>query len=141
MSEPIVGRINTLVMGEGRFAPFKPVSHKVTEESKYIARSAVEETEQMVCDKHVATTGTRFGCMICALDAMSTALSKIGYACEKPNEMEVSAYDVHCDEAEVVKQVQELRRQRDELYAIVFKSGRLWTESQRELKERIEDTK
>lgn len=42
---------------------------------------------------------------------MGRALSRIDYLCSPPNEYEVSEYDVHCDEGEVVKKVEALREE------------------------------
>ena len=58
-----------------------------------------------LCDKHKPTGGARSVCLICAIRAQQVCLSKISYACEPPNEMEVSAYDWHGDEDSVVDQV------------------------------------
>lgn len=43
-----------------------------------------------------------------AMQRMSAALSRIDYMCDKPNEMEVSGYDVHCNEQAVVDHVQKV---------------------------------
>lgn len=63
-----------------------------------------------LCAKHKPSDGARSGCLVCALEKLSYALSRISYACEPPNEMECSEYDVHCNENEVVKQVQDTLR-------------------------------
>lgn len=60
------------------------------------------------CEKHKPNGGAR-SCIICGIMKLSAALSQISYACEPPNEMEVSGYDVHCNEDAVVRQVQSLR--------------------------------
>lgn len=52
--------------------------------------------------------GKRAGCLVCHLEKLSAALSRIDYACVEPNEMGLSSYDLHFDEAHVVKHVQEL---------------------------------
>lgn len=47
----------------------------------------------------------RSGCPYCGLLKLQAALSKIDYACGKPNDMEVSDYDVYYDEDAVVENV------------------------------------
>jgi len=59
------------------------------------------------CEAHQPNGGTR-NCVICGLEKLSAALSRISYLCDKPNPMQISPYDVHCNEAEVVKQVEHL---------------------------------
>ena len=44
-------------------------------------------------------------CVICAGESLQHALSRISYACEPPNEMQYSSFDVHMDETAVVAQV------------------------------------
>jgi len=58
------------------------------------------------CDIHKPDGGSRSGCMICALQTLSAALSRIDYACGEPNEMRMSDYDLHCNEEAVVEHVQ-----------------------------------
>jgi hypothetical protein len=60
------------------------------------------------CDRHAPSGGTRAGCLICALEKLSAALSRIDYACGEPNDMQVSGYDVHCNEDAVVEQVEKM---------------------------------
>lgn len=61
------------------------------------------------CEKHKPNGGART-CLVCGCQKLHAALSRISYACETPNEMEVSSFDVHCNEDAVVKQVEEMRR-------------------------------
>lgn len=60
-----------------------------------------------LCKEHQPNGGARAGCLVCALQSLSSALSQIDYACGEPNEMNVSGYDVHCDDASVVRVVTE----------------------------------
>ena len=54
-----------------------------------------------------------------AIRKLSAALSRIDYLCGEPNDQQVSGYDVHCNEDEVVKRVAELtERHRMQLAAI-----------------------
>lgn len=66
------------------------------------------------CDKHQPTGGAR-NCLVCAVEKLSHALSKISYACGRPNEMQVSDYDVHFNEDAVVKQVEKLVKRTQEV--------------------------
>lgn len=58
-----------------------------------------------LCEKHQPNGGTRGMCVICAGESLQHALSRISYACEPPNEMQCSSFDVHMDETAVVTQV------------------------------------
>ena len=58
-----------------------------------------------LCEKHQPNGGTRGMCVICAGESLQHALSRISYACEPPNEMQYSSFDVHMDETAVVAQV------------------------------------
>ncbi len=69
------------------------------------------------CDKHKPNGGHRAGCIICSGEKLCAALSRIDYACEEPNEEEMSGYDLHCDEDTVIANVQKLRTERDTLKA------------------------
>lgn len=57
------------------------------------------------CEEHIPSGGGRGYCVVCAGQKLSAALSAISYACEEPNEYQVSYYDVYCDEDAVVEQV------------------------------------
>lgn len=70
-----------------------------------------------LCDNHQPTVGTRGGCVICALEHMSAALSRISYLTGPPNEMECGPYDIHCNELEVVREVTRMRAELDALRA------------------------
>ena len=59
-----------------------------------------------LCEEHKPSGGARSSCLVCACIKLSSALSRISYACEEPNEKEVSAYDLHYDPELVVEQVQ-----------------------------------
>lgn len=62
-----------------------------------------------LCEKHLPSGGTRGGCLICGLEAMSHALSRIDYLCGPPNDMEVSSYDISCNEESVVTHVTHMK--------------------------------
>jgi len=63
-----------------------------------------------LCDKCSSGHGTRSGCPYCAMKKLCAALSQIDYAAEEPNagepnDMQVSGFDVHCNEDAVVVHV------------------------------------
>lgn len=60
------------------------------------------------CGKHRPNGGWRGVCLVCAGEKLTAALSQISYLCGPPNEMQCGPYDVHCDEAAVVDQVDRL---------------------------------
>jgi len=60
------------------------------------------------CDEHRPNGGSRSQCVICAQIKLAAALSRIDYLSGQQNEMEVSSYDLHCDEQEVVRHVEKL---------------------------------
>ena len=76
-----------------------------------------------LCDKHQPNGGTRGQCVICAGEQLQHALSRISYACETPNEMQCSSYDVHMNETAVVAQVESqaerIRVLREALEAVI----------------------
>ena len=63
-----------------------------------------------LCEQHQPNGGARATCLICALQVLSRAISEIDYLIGKPNEMHVSNYDVHQDEAQVVSRVAALQQ-------------------------------
>lgn len=75
------------------------------------ARHTLRELEDAtrLCEKHRPNGGVRAMCLICAGLKLQAALSRVSYACEEPNEMECSAYDVHADEDAVIEQVKRLK--------------------------------
>ena len=66
------------------------------------------------CGKHKPNGGVR-NCLVCTCGLLSFTLSHISYLCGHPNEMNQSDYDLHYNEQEVVKQVQQLIQERDQL--------------------------
>lgn len=67
------------------------------------------------CEEHaVKGGGARSGCLECAYIKINCALSRISYICGKPNEMEMSDYDVDYSESRVLKAVETLCNQLDE---------------------------
>lgn len=70
------------------------------------ARNELDEVQKAAgfCHKHQPNGGAR-NCLVCGCEKLSHALSRIAYACEPSNEMEVSSFDLYCDEEAVVCQV------------------------------------
>lgn len=73
-----------------------------------------------LCEKHQPNGGAR-RCVICSCESMHLALNKISYICGEPNEFEMSQFDDHGNEMEVVKQIeglksklQQVEKERDE---------------------------
>jgi hypothetical protein len=60
------------------------------------------------CGEHQPTGGTRASCLVCAVQKLSHAISRMDYACGEPNEMGVSPYDLHYDEDKVVARVEKM---------------------------------
>ena len=60
------------------------------------------------CEKHQPSGGVR-NCVICGMIELTHALHEIDYALSEPNEMELTDYDLHYDEDEVVRKVKDLR--------------------------------
>lgn len=67
-----------------------------------------------LCDKHKPNGGSR-NCLVCGCEQMSFSLSRISYICGQPNEMKMSEYDTHYNCEEVVKQVEALQKENEEL--------------------------
>lgn len=70
------------------------------------------------CNKHQPNGGAR-NCLVCGCEALTTALSRISYACEPPNEMECSTFDVYRDEEAVLAQVKVVVAERDTARALL----------------------
>lgn len=72
------------------------------------------ERATQFCEKHTPTGSFRSGCVTCGLIDLSRALSRIDYLLGPPNHMEVSGYDIHCNEqlvvANVKRKLEELTR-------------------------------
>jgi hypothetical protein len=99
-------------------------------EMRVKAESALAEYRKAapLCDKHQPSGGARGGCLVCALESHSAAFSRISYACETPNEMEYSAYDVHYDPEAVVAQVKAaLAGERERCAGVLDEMSRLLT--------------
>ena len=71
-----------------------------------------------LCEKHQPGGGTRGHCVICSGLALQGAISRIDYALSEPNEMEVSDYDVHCNEDAVIKKAAQLKAEADRRFGI-----------------------
>ena len=71
------------------------------------------------CDKHQPNGGKRAVCLVCAVQSLSAALSRISYLCGEPNEMECGPYDLDCDASAVVEQVAVLRKKAASLDAVI----------------------
>ena len=88
-----------------------------------VLREVIRKLEQQLakyrkaaplCEDHQPTNGTRSGCMICALIESGAAISRIDYLCGEPNEMEVSGFDMHCDQKVVIEHVRQRLAERAE---------------------------
>lgn len=81
----------------------------VSEYKKQIAdlteKLHIYEKASGFCEKHKPTAGW-CSCLKCVCIELSRAISRIDYALGPPNEMELSAYDVHCEESVVVENAQ-----------------------------------
>lgn len=58
-----------------------------------------------LCEKHQPNGGCKSGCLICSIQKLTYALSKIDYLCGEENEMECSEFDIWYDENKVVENV------------------------------------
>ena len=64
-----------------------------------------------LCENHRPDGGVRAMCLVCAIERLQSALSRIDYLCMEPNEMGVSDYDCHYDEEAVVRRVEAALKQ------------------------------
>jgi len=64
-----------------------------------------------LCAEHQPNGGARATCLVCAVQELSAAISRIDYELGEPNEMEVSGFDVHCNPEPVVAGARNLRRE------------------------------
>jgi hypothetical protein len=87
------------------------------------------------CEKHTPKGGSRAGCLICAMQELHATLSKIDYLCGPPNEMGVSAYDVHYDPEGVFESVKKLAAAHDHQRHLV---GTFMREAERLQKENVD---
>lgn len=94
-----------------------PVKRKYYAEGDYVEADDARKLELELaeakkafpwCEEHKPSGGTRSGCPICAIEILNSTISRIDYACEQPNEMGVSQYDIDYNEDRVVKRVQDL---------------------------------
>lgn len=80
------------------------IAHLIDRETNLPALLAIEKAVGL-CEKHKPTGGAR-NCVLCGLERQLVSISEIASICE--GNPEVTAYDVHCNEREVVGQVAEL---------------------------------
>lgn len=99
------------------------------------AEIAQYKAEAPLCEKHQPKGGTRATCLVCVCIKLSAAISRIDYALGEPNEMNVSGYDVHCNEDEVVQRARDvwaelaaMKAERDALVAALHASNELQKE-------------
>lgn len=100
-----------LLVGDGELVKESADRIEALERELSAEKAARAEVEKSLptCAEHKSRGGARSGCVVCATITLSAALSRIDYTCGEPNDQQMSAYDVHCDEEAVIANVEALR--------------------------------
>lgn len=96
------------------------------ENKRLIAERDTTKAAAGFCEKHQPTGGHR-NCLVCGCQALSRTISKIDYAISPKNDMEVSLFDVDCNEERVIRAVELMRDERDAAVKRAEDYGAVWT--------------